>query len=55
MLHLEDSFKEEQTFIEKFESGNATDVIVLNVSGAVMVTTRSTLCTAGGFCFGSSN
>ncbi|KAL3770130.1 hypothetical protein ACHAW5_009671 [Stephanodiscus triporus] len=46
MLHPEDSFKEEQTFIEKFASGDAKDVIVLNVSGAIMVTTRSTLCTA---------
>jgi hypothetical protein len=46
MLQLEDSFKDEQTFIEKFASGNAKDVVVLNVSGSVMVTTRSTLCTA---------
>ncbi|KAL3770116.1 hypothetical protein ACHAW5_009657 [Stephanodiscus triporus] len=46
MLHLEDSFKEEQTFIEKFASGDAKDVNALNVNGALMVTTRSTLCTA---------
>ena len=50
MLQLEDSFKEEQKFIEKlFASGDAKDVVVLNVSGAVMVTTRSTLCTAEDF------
>ncbi|KAL3770131.1 hypothetical protein ACHAW5_009672 [Stephanodiscus triporus] len=49
-LQLEDSFKEEQKFIEKlFASGDAKDVVVLNVSGAVMVTTRSTLCTAEDF------
>jgi hypothetical protein len=46
MLQLEDSFKDEQTFIEKFASGDVKDVVVLNVSGAIMVTTRSTLCTA---------
>jgi hypothetical protein len=46
MLQLEDSFKDEQTFIEKFASGDVKDVVVLNVSGAIMVTTRSTLCSA---------
>jgi len=44
--HLEHSFKNEQTFIEKFACGVAKDVVALNVSGTVMVTTRSTLCVA---------
>ncbi|KAL3762257.1 hypothetical protein ACHAW5_007206 [Stephanodiscus triporus] len=42
MLHLEESFKDEQTFIEKFARGDAKDVVVLHVSGTIMVTTRST-------------
>jgi hypothetical protein len=46
MLQLEESFKDEQAFIDKFATGDAKDVIVLNVSGAIMVTTRSTLQTA---------
>ena len=46
MLQLEESFKDEQTFIMKFASGDTKDVVVLNVSGTVMVTKRSTLCTA---------
>jgi hypothetical protein len=45
MLHLEEMFSNEQTFIEKFASGDAKDVIALNVSGTMMVTMRSTLCT----------
>ncbi|KAL3777416.1 hypothetical protein ACHAW5_010218 [Stephanodiscus triporus] len=47
MLHLEASFNDEQTFIEKFASGDVMNVVVLNVSGTIMVTTRSTLCVAG--------
>ena len=46
MLQLEESFKDEQTFIKKFASGDAKDVVALNVSGTIMVTMRSTLCTA---------
>jgi hypothetical protein len=46
MLQLEESFKDEQTFIDKFASGDTKDVVVLNVSGTIMVTKRSTLCTA---------
>jgi hypothetical protein len=46
MLQLEESFKDEQTFIEKFASGDTKDVVALNVSGTNMVTMRSTLCTA---------
>jgi hypothetical protein len=45
MLTLEESFNYEQTYIEKYASGDAKDVIALNVSGTMMVTTRSTLCT----------
>ncbi|KAL3768632.1 hypothetical protein ACHAW5_004327 [Stephanodiscus triporus] len=45
MLQLEDSFEDEQTFIEKFASGDAKDVVALNVTGTIMVTKRSTLCT----------
>jgi hypothetical protein len=46
MLQLEESFKDEQTFIDKFASGDTKDVVALNVSGTIMVTKRSTLCTA---------
>jgi len=46
MLQLEESFKDEQTFIDKFASGDPNDVVALNVSGTIMVTMRSTLCTA---------
>jgi len=46
MLQLEESFKEEQLFIQKFASGDTKDVVALNVSGTIMVTMRSTLCTA---------
>ena len=44
MVQLEERFNDEKTFIEKFASGDATDVIVLDVFGNRMVTTRSTLC-----------
>ena len=46
MLHLEESFKDEQTFIDKFACGDTKDVVVLNVSGTMMVTKRATLCIA---------
>ena len=46
MLQLEESFKDEQSFIDKFASGDTKDVVALNVSGTIMVTMRSTLCTA---------
>ncbi len=45
MLSLKESLKDEQTLIENFASGDAKDIISLNVSGTMMVTTRSTLCT----------
>ncbi|KAL3797591.1 hypothetical protein ACHAW5_003310 [Stephanodiscus triporus] len=44
VAYLELSFQDEQTFIEKFASGDAKDTIALNVSGTMMATTRSTLC-----------
>eukprot|EP00580_Thalassiosira_gravida_P014195 CAMPEP_0201682104 /NCGR_PEP_ID=MMETSP0494-20130426/51449_1 /ASSEMBLY_ACC=CAM_ASM_000839 /TAXON_ID=420259 /ORGANISM="Thalassiosira gravida, Strain GMp14c1" /LENGTH=801 /DNA_ID=CAMNT_0048165861 /DNA_START=4489 /DNA_END=6894 /DNA_ORIENTATION=- len=43
ILHLEDSFKDERNFITTFASGDAKDVVTLNVSGVSMVTKRSTL------------
>jgi len=46
MLQLEESFKDKQTFIEKFASGDTKDVVTLNVSSTIMVTKPSTLCTA---------
>ena len=46
MDHLEGSFKDEQTFIEEYASGDDKDVVVLNVSGTMMLTRRSTLCIA---------
>jgi len=45
MLQLEESFTDEQTFVDKFATGDAKDVVVLNVSGTVMTTKRCTLCT----------
>jgi hypothetical protein len=44
MLQLEESFMDEQTFVDKFATGDAKDVVVLNVSGTVMTTKRCTLC-----------
>jgi hypothetical protein len=44
MLQLEESFGEEQTFVDKFATGDAKDVVVLNVSGTMMATKRCTLC-----------
>jgi hypothetical protein len=45
MLYLEESFTDEQTFVDKFVCGVAKDVVVLNVSGTIMTTKRCTLCT----------
>jgi hypothetical protein len=45
MLQLEESFMDELTFVDKFATGDAKDVVVLNVSGTVMTTKRCTLCT----------
>jgi hypothetical protein len=45
MLQLEESFMDEQTFVNKFASGDTKDVVVLNVSGTIMTTKRCTLCT----------
>jgi hypothetical protein len=44
MLQLEESFADEKTFVDKFATGDAKDVVVLNVSGTVMTTKRCTLC-----------
>jgi hypothetical protein len=44
MLQLEESFADEQTFVDKFATGDAKDVVVLNVSGTMMATKRCTLC-----------
>ena len=41
---LEDSFKDEQKFIDTFARGDTKDVVALNVSGTPMVTRRLTLC-----------
>ena len=43
LINLEESFKDEQTFVTSFASGDAKDVIVLNVSGTIMAVKRSTL------------
>jgi hypothetical protein len=45
MLQLEECFTDEQTFVDKFATGDAKDVVVLNVSGTGMTTKRCTLCT----------
>ena len=45
ILLLEESFMEEQTFVYKFATGDAKDVVVLNVIGTLMTTKRCTLCT----------
>jgi len=46
ILQLEDSFRDEHNFVATFASGDVKDVVALNVSGTMMVTKRSTLCTA---------
>jgi hypothetical protein len=43
ILHLEDSFKGEHNFIAAFASGDTKDVVVLNVSGTMMASKRSTM------------
>ena len=43
MLHLKDSFTGKHKFIAFLASGNAKDVVVLNVSGTTMATKRLTL------------
>ena len=40
---FENSFRQEQNFIDQFISGSAHDVITLNVRGTIMATKRSTL------------
>jgi hypothetical protein len=45
MMQLEQTFMHEQIFVDKFATGDAKDVVVLNVSGTVMTTKRCTLCT----------
>jgi hypothetical protein len=42
-LQLEESFVDEQTFVEGFTAGDSKDVVVLNVSGTIMTTKRCTL------------
>jgi flagellar motor switch/type III secretory pathway protein FliN len=44
MLQLEESFMDEQTFVDMFATGDTKDVVVINVSGTVMTTKRCTLC-----------
>lgn len=46
VLHLEDCFKDEADFVTSFAGGDTKDIVTLNVSGTIMVTRRSTLCTA---------
>lgn len=43
VLSLEESFKDEEGFIESFGSGDTGNVIMLNVSGTMMATSRATL------------
>ena len=43
LLALENSFNEEEIFIDSFASGETNDVITLNVRGTIMITKRSTL------------
>ncbi len=43
VLSLEESFKDEEDFIESFLSGDANDVVLLNVSGTIMATNRHVL------------
>mmetsp|Transcript_27074 Transcript_27074/g.40732 ORF Transcript_27074/g.40732 Transcript_27074/m.40732 type:complete len:599 (-) Transcript_27074:307-2103(-) len=43
ILSLEDSFTDEERFIESFASGCTSDIVILNVSGTMMVTKRATL------------
>jgi len=43
LIHLDESFNDEQAFISSFASGNTKDVVVLNVSGTIMGVKRTTL------------
>eukprot|EP00984_Skeletonema_dohrnii_P019453 scaffold9295_cov75-Skeletonema_dohrnii-CCMP3373.AAC.4 len=43
ILSLEDSFTDEERFIESFVSGCTSDIVMLNVSGTMMATKRATL------------
>ncbi len=43
VLGMEKRLKEEKEFIESFASGDANDVVMLNVSGTMMATNRATL------------
>ncbi|KAL7546509.1 hypothetical protein ACHAWF_009842, partial [Thalassiosira exigua] len=43
LCYLNDSFKDEGTFVSFFASGKPQDVVTLNVCGSIMVTKRSTL------------
>ncbi|KAL7531523.1 LOW QUALITY PROTEIN: hypothetical protein ACHAXR_004090, partial [Thalassiosira sp. AJA248-18] len=43
LLKLEDSFKDEGTFMSFFANGKPQDVVTLNVCGTIMVTRRQTL------------
>jgi hypothetical protein len=43
ILSLEESFKEEEQFIDSFARGNTSDIVTLNVSGTIMATRRDTL------------
>eukprot|EP00984_Skeletonema_dohrnii_P011322 scaffold4505_cov84-Skeletonema_dohrnii-CCMP3373.AAC.4 len=43
VLSLEESFKDEEQFIESFGSGDTNNVVMLNVSGTMMATSRATL------------
>ena len=43
---LEDSLKDEITFVDDFVCGDTKDVVVLNVNGTIMTTKRATLCSA---------
>ncbi len=43
VLSLEESFKDEEGFIESFGSGDSNNVVMLNVSGTMMAVSRATL------------
>eukprot|EP00984_Skeletonema_dohrnii_P017700 scaffold8135_cov127-Skeletonema_dohrnii-CCMP3373.AAC.2 len=43
VFSLEESFKDEETFIDSFVSGDTSDVVMLNVSGTMMATKRDVL------------
>jgi len=43
VLSLEESFKDAERFIQSFGSGDTNDIVVLNVSGTLMATSRATL------------